>query len=348
MKEDFLEQFKKELLGCRAVAITGSYKNVGKTTTLNFIIRLLSGSEIGITSVGRDGEQIDAITKTSKPRIYIGGGAVVATAKSCLLESDASFEILDMSGIGTPVGEIVIAKSKSPGFVELAGPSISQQLTAVCKKMCYYGAAPVLIDGALSRKTFALPETADACVYCTGGALSCNVGTLIKKTLHELALLSVKEADAKTAALFDMTMNEASVAFCYSDRIEKSSAKTSIGAEKEVVGRWTDDLQAVFIKGALTDRFISGIMDSRVNVKKVRFVAEDGTKLLLTEPVFRRFILSGGRLFVRKGIRIIGVSVNPVSPDGGRLDFETFKSVLEKDTQIPIFNAKNLWPDVIE
>ncbi|MFA5482866.1 MAG: hypothetical protein WC278_05815, partial [Bacilli bacterium] len=63
----------KELLAnSRVIAIVGRGKNVGKTTTLNHILKLYSDEEgISITSIGYDGEDIDNITETIKPRIYI-------------------------------------------------------------------------------------------------------------------------------------------------------------------------------------------------------------------------------------------------------------------------------------
>lgn len=344
-QNELLAELKRELLGCRTVAIAGAQKNTGKTTTLNFFIRMLQRAAIGVTSVGRDGEQADLVTHTSKPRIYINSGTIVATAKRFLIDSDATFEILSMSGIGTAVGEIVLAKSRSCGFIELAGPSVSKQLASVCETMRGFGASPILIDGALSRKTFAVPDVADACIYCTGGAVSCDVESLVKKTRHELNLLTVRRTDEATAARFDEVMKDASLAFIYRDHTEKSGA-SAIGVQKEMVNRWSDDLNAVFVKGALTNRFLINVMDCP-DYGRVRLVAQDGTKLFFSDSVFQRFLNRGGNLTVKKEIRLLGVSVNPTSPDGGRFNFERFLYLLKQETSVPIFNLKEFGADVI-
>ena len=67
----------------RSVSIIGMNKNVGKTTTLNYILKEARGKvSLGLTSIGRDGEEIDVVTSTEKPKIYIEKNAMVATARS--------------------------------------------------------------------------------------------------------------------------------------------------------------------------------------------------------------------------------------------------------------------------
>ena len=64
----------KELLAnSRVIAIVGRGKNVGKTTTLNHILKLYSDEEgISITSIGYDGEDIDNITHNAELAIFAG------------------------------------------------------------------------------------------------------------------------------------------------------------------------------------------------------------------------------------------------------------------------------------
>jgi len=88
-----MNEILKLLKPYKSVSIIGMNKNVGKTTTLNHILKEARGSvSLGLTSIGRDGEELDRVTATEKPKIYIEKGTVIATAKQCLLNSDFTRE----------------------------------------------------------------------------------------------------------------------------------------------------------------------------------------------------------------------------------------------------------------
>lgn len=56
----------------KTLSIVGMSKNAGKTTALNYLIEeaMDEGVILGITSTGRDGESVDLVTETEKPRIF--------------------------------------------------------------------------------------------------------------------------------------------------------------------------------------------------------------------------------------------------------------------------------------
>ena len=69
----------------KRLSIIGMEKNVGKTTVLNKLIEDIGLQKtIGLTSIGRDGEDTDVVTNTHKPRIYVNQGTIIATARDCL------------------------------------------------------------------------------------------------------------------------------------------------------------------------------------------------------------------------------------------------------------------------
>ena len=81
-----------------SLSIIGMAKNTGKTVTLNHLIQLANYQELmlGLTSIGRDGESEDLVTKTEKPLIHLPDKALIAVAKSLLQSSKINFEILDL------------------------------------------------------------------------------------------------------------------------------------------------------------------------------------------------------------------------------------------------------------
>lgn len=87
-------------------------KNVGKTTLLNKLINDIGTKKVlGITSIGRDGEEVDVVTNTDKPRIYVRQGSIIATGRNCLGKCDIK-EVLYMLQIPTtPMGDIVLLRA---------------------------------------------------------------------------------------------------------------------------------------------------------------------------------------------------------------------------------------------
>ena len=130
------------------VCLAGMCKNAGKTTALNALIHgaRVRGVSLALTSIGRDGEREDLITGTYKPPIYVTGGSLFATARGLLSKCDVTGEILALTGIHTPLGEVAILRALSDGFVELAGPSMTEQIVALTNQLKGFGAQKVLID----------------------------------------------------------------------------------------------------------------------------------------------------------------------------------------------------------
>lgn len=78
------------------------------------------------------------------------------------------------------MGEVIILRACSDGFIQLAGPSMTAQLARLKKRMFELGAAKVIIDGALSRKSLAMPAVSDAAILCSGASYSPDIRKLLK------------------------------------------------------------------------------------------------------------------------------------------------------------------------
>ncbi len=325
----------------KTLSIIGLEKNTGKTTTLNFLLKTIRDKTFGITSIGMDGEEKDTVSRTHKPKIYIDEGTLVATAKTSLLISDATFEILEVLDINTPLGFIVIARSITPGFVELSGASTKNRTKKIITIMEKYGANLTIVDGALSRKTFADPLITEASILCIGATFSEDINTLINETLKLMCFFSISKTEDQISDLYDKVMEHNKLAFVYEDKIISSELKTNLGASKKIISNFNDNLKYVFIKGAITNKLIIDILNSQFNVGTVIFIIEDGTKLFLNIDSYSRFLNKGGRFQCINKINIIGISVNPKSMSGYSLDYKTLESRLKSTVNIPVFNVLN-------
>src|SRR5207248_7227044 len=76
------------------LSLIGLAKNVGKTTTTNYLLETLLGEklyraeELALTSLGLDGEATDALTGLPKPRYVPRAGLLVATTADLLRQAE--------------------------------------------------------------------------------------------------------------------------------------------------------------------------------------------------------------------------------------------------------------------
>ena len=325
-----------------SISIIGMNKNVGKTTTLNHILREARGKiSLGLTSIGRDGEELDQVTETEKPKIYIEKGTIIATAKQCLLNSDITREILKTTGFNTPMGEIIICRALSDGYVDLGGPSVNSYMTLICDELKRFGSELVIVDGALNRKTFASPSITNATILSTGAALSKSMVKVIEETSHTVKLLSLEnEENDEVLKLANEVLRIGRIGIIHKDNtIKMLEAITALGSSKEIVEYLDENTSYVVIKGVVSDNLLEDIMTSTNQYKGVIFLVEDGTKIFLTRETLYKFKKQGGIIKTINPINIVCVTSNPKSPYGYEFDKHKFLDGLRNKLNIPVFDV---------
>ena len=155
--------------GAPSLVVVGTGKNVGKTVTLRAIYRaaLQAGICCGITSIGRDGEAVDAADARAKPRLLLAPGTILATARGVLPRSPAS-EILATSPLRTAAGPLIYARVRADAHYEIIGPPSAATLRAAIHELLHF-APRALIDGAVDRIA-ALAGGEDAVVVSCGAS----------------------------------------------------------------------------------------------------------------------------------------------------------------------------------
>ncbi len=182
------------------LALVGLAKNTGKTVALAALLAELAAARrtVGVTSVGRDGEEHDVIDfRIAKPPVELDAGALVATTDGLLRASGVPHELLERTGIRTPLGEVLVARLKGAGKIEVAGPSAAADARRVADTMLSHGAEQVLIDGAIDRRAASSPEIADALVMSTGAILSEEIEEVVTRTADAVALVRLAGLDAR-------------------------------------------------------------------------------------------------------------------------------------------------------
>ncbi|MCM0649276.1 hypothetical protein NBE98_12930 [Clostridium swellfunianum] len=325
-----------------SVSIIGMEKNVGKTTVLNYILSKAWGSlTLGVTSIGRDGEDKDRVTSTEKPKIFIESGTYIATAKECLFKGDITREIIEATGIHTPMGEVIIARALSDGYVELGGPSINAYMKEICHKLSLLGGELIVVDGALGRRTSASPAIAEACVLSTGASLNRSMDKVVEMTSYIVKCLSLKqEIDEEILSLVNNQLLSSRVGIIYKNKSFKTlKLETSLNAGKNIAESLDNGVSHVLIRGVVSDKLIEDTIKCTDKYKGVVFLIEDGTKLFLKHENFNKFERLGGQFRVIDHINLSCITCNPKSPYGYEFDSRAFLEKLRKNINLPIIDV---------
>jgi hypothetical protein len=338
---DLVKDFFTKIETPKVISIIGLAKNVSKTTTLNYIIRNI-GEQItlGLTSIGRDGEKYDVITELPKPQIFVKQGTYIVTAQQCYEDSPIKFEIIKKTEFNTPLGQVMILKALSEGYIELAGPSINKHLIKICSELKNLGCDLILVDGAFDRRAYATPLISDATILSSGASVSRNMKEVIDLTIYTIELLNLEqEKNPEIEKLPRDILKKSKVSIIDKNyNVNSLNVVTALDAAQDIGVNLDDDSQYVIIYGAVTDKLLEDLMKSTQKYKGVTFIVEDGTKLFLSQKTTNKFLKKGGILKVLNPINIIAITINPTSPYGYEFDKDKFLKSLQEKLKIPVYN----------
>ena len=310
------------------LAVMGMTKNTGKTVCLNHLLAQAAASAVavGVTSIGRDGEERDQVFSIPKPPVLVCAGAWVATARDTLLRAKVRYRTLGGTGIDSPLGEIVIVRTLDGGEMEIAGASRSRDQRTVIGLLKQCGARLIFLDGALGRSHHASPAIADAVVLATGAAIGGGIADVLRKTQDRLAILGVSAADSEQAGRTAPVINAGRVGVwthtgqCIFDQaiptLNAAGALLSVAERQEVA--------TVAVAGAVGRGLWDGFGTLLARNPGLEIVVSDGTKLFVDAADLRAFAQAGGRLRALRSISMLGVTLNPFSPFGGSFDAAEF------------------------
>ena len=294
----------------QSMSIVGMCKNAGKTTMLNWLLAHTGRRQIlGLTSIGRDGESTDVVTGTEKPSIFVPAGTLIATAKDMLRLGDVTKEILITTGIPTPLGEVVVMRARSDGYVQLAGPSITAQLREVSRMFFELGATQSIIDGALGRKSLGARNVADGIVLCTGASYNMSMDKVIEDTANFCRLMDLPKADTLPPEATD-------------------GLETCLKEHGEA-----------YIAGALTDTMVIPLLRSGL-LRSSRLVVADPSKVLLKPDTLDKLAVRDVTLQTKDAAQTLCVTVNPVSAYGWKFDKDEFIDRMRQSVKVPVINVK--------
>ncbi len=332
--------FINDILKYKSVSFVGMEKNTGKTETLNYVIGRLHqlNKKIAVTSIGIDGETTDQVTHTHKPEITLFEGMLFATSEKHYHEKQLVSEILNVSARQTALGRLVTGSVKVRGNMILSGPSNTGWLKNVIRDMERYDVDTVLIDGALSRKSFGSPSVTEGMILTTGAALSPNIPELVRKTkfLHSLINLPQYETSLQDALLeiengiwsIDSGQNLHNLHIPSTFLIDRHKEKLSSHGN------------TLFISGAVSDKLLDTLRLQK-NIEAITLIVKDFTRIFASSESVHAFLKKGGKIKVLLKTELIAVCINPVSPAGYVLDSNKLKESLTENLGVAVYNVRS-------
>ena len=321
-------KFCKLLGDAQTVVMLGMCKNAGKTTALCRLIAELNETDrdpLAITSIGRDGESTDLVTGTEKPPIYMFEGMLAATAKELLPLSDVSREILMTTGLHTSLGEVVIFRARSDGFVQLAGPGIVEHLERLKEMFRSLRAGRVLVDGALSRRSPAAAARGGALVLSTGASLDRDMENVVAETAFaaEIMMLPQEHLPGKEMGRFTRFLPDG----------------CSAGLETLQTLKRMAEEETVLVSGAFTEAQARSFLQSTVKKDGLTLLVRDAACLMLRRETYEALKRRGLRFALQQQVGLAAVTVNPVSAGGWSFPEEVFRERLQAVIPVPVLNV---------
>ena len=316
------------------LAVMGMSKNTGKTVALNHLLAQAAAAQrpVGVTSIGRDGEERDQVFLVPKPPVQVWPGTLVATARATLQRSKVRVKFVASTDIASPMGAIVVVKALEFGDMEIAGASRGSDQIAVIRRLQQCGAELVLLDGALGRSQHASPAIADAVVLASGAALGGGIADVLRKTRDRLAILGIPQADAATLQRCETVFTEGGVGLWdRSGRTLFAQRIATLNADATLT-QYIDSAPAtVALSGAVGRRVWRALEAMAARNPGLRVVVADGTRLFVENQELAAFHRLGATLCAWRAIRVVGVTLNPFSPMGGSFEAGEFLTAARRE-----------------
>lgn len=317
----------------KIVSVIGMAKNSGKTVTLNRIIEEAYYSNVclGLTSIGRDGEKQDVVTSTEKPLIYINEGNIIATTSELFNISKAKLELLKITDFTTSMGNVVIARALSDGYVEIAGPCTNREVRVVSEMMLDYGADIILVDGALDRSSSASPAISDATVLASGAVLSRDMNKVIDKTLHQVNLFgleSINDRELQEKITDGFTRSNVLI-LNKENHVKELDIKTAINSGSKIAAETTEDTRYIVFSGSLVTKTVKDIVENG-SFKDFVLVVRDATRIFIDSKDYKFFKKIGVQIKVLDKINLLALTINPYSPRGYYFNSKVFQEKMSE------------------
>lgn len=318
-----------------SISINGMSKNAGKTTVLKQLLQEYyhAHRQLGIVSIGVDGERYDVWSGLPKPAIHVEPGMIVATSRLAIEEADARFEILEQIKHSSIGHEVYLVRTVKGGRVKLTGTPSLHDTRAVLQGFRYYGVNMTLIDGAYDRISSSNPDIAAGSILVVGAAYHRSLSVILDH-LHEWIYRYTIPVYHPTLSLQQLLTGEQAVWIPenHTDLI-LLPAPLAPGWSNKLSGK----ASLLYLPGSCTGAILQEAGTFR---QPPTILLRDGTRLFAKWRDISDFYRRGGEIRVLRPSSLLGIAVNPYAPDGYSFDPDyMLEQVKQVSKHIPVFDV---------
>lgn len=321
----------------QVLSLVGIAKNVGKTTVLNTFGTAWNDLQVGLLSIGVDGESQDAWSGRKKPEVRVPQGWMVATAGVCLQQERDAWEIIEGLPIDTIAGRVYIARANRDTSVKLTGVPTRQWASLCIERLKRHGNVKVIVDGAYDRKVMASPMWSDGLILVVGASFSPSLSPLLKEVKGWIAklLLSSVGDEEEIYQLFHqqgtcaLRINEEWFPFTSHQWIQSGGKNIPIEDWKQAT--------KLYFHGALTRRVLHQLQASgfigEITIPDWTYLFDTPAKGSLPNQLHPK-------INVLIPSNLLAVAVNSTSPDGWQVDPDVLQLQIQQVVgQIPVWDV---------
>lgn len=186
--------------GARRVFVVGIGRDVGKTTALRALYAAAnrSGLRIGLATIGREGDSVRHDGAWPKPRLWLEPRTVFVSSRESLARSRA-VEILKLSRLQSPAGQLLYAHVMTPAFYELVGAPTASGVREIVDELSA-ASDLVIVDGAVDRVA-ALAASSAAVIIACGAAAAATIDEAVDEVAALVARLAVPSFDPSAESI---------------------------------------------------------------------------------------------------------------------------------------------------
>jgi len=237
------------------------------------------------------------------------------------------------------LGEVLIARMKGPGAVEVAGPSAAADVREVSDAMLALGAEQVLIDGAIDRRAASSPDVADALLMSTGAILSEDIEEVVQRTADAVELVRLPSVDGESAEGRHLRELVAGPAGERRSLLLSPAAEPAELPPRFVLAAGAGEIAALLgehreadrllLAGALPEAFVGDLaVAARRAGRRLRILVADPTKVFLHDRGYSHYEQLGVSIETLRPIDLRALTVNPQAPQSHRFDSVRLRTML--------------------
>jgi len=302
------------------IAIVGLSKNAGKTTFLNWYLHSMpdKSKPVGVTTTGRDGEDIDLLTTQKKPKVELPENTFFTSFTQVAQTHQSQIEVVTKLPFRVIGHHLWLYKAISPISTEVVGPATLSEQEALISLFADLHCRTILIDGSIDRKSIGLSEYITQIALVIGAAGG-NIDVLTT-TANIYRLYN--QIPHKDIAKYE------NITYCANDTIIDTGIKSIYTKETLILDILSKDTSWIYFPGAITPPSWQKLKKAFVDFSgDIVFKSPLNINIL---PDDLETLANSHNLYTRTPFPLKMVAVNSFSPSNEHIDAGELKKQVER------------------